>query len=241
MKKIMCSFGTNEYKRSLDLLEKTTYEVGKIDKFYKYNREWLETTEFYKKNQYILDKKRGSGFFSWKTAIIIETFNHLDEGDIVLYSDAAMEVIGDLTPLYNTASSIDGIMLFLVPGFHLNKMWTKKDCFSLMKCDSPIYHNARQSQGALSLWVKNEKTIEFLNEWAKIMRDPRVITDDPNFCGPNHPEFIDHRHDQSILSLLRIKHNIEVYRDPTQFGNSEIDQFDNSPYPQLFNHHRQKL
>ena len=62
MKKIMCSFGTNDYTRSLDSLEQSAYKVGKIDKFYRYTREWLETTEFYKKNRYILDKPRGGGF-----------------------------------------------------------------------------------------------------------------------------------------------------------------------------------
>jgi hypothetical protein len=177
----------------------------------------------------------------WKPKIILDTFNEIDDGDVVMYSDAAMEVIDDLTSLYNIASTISDVVLFLIPGNHPNKMWTKKDCFSLMKCDSPVYHNARQSNGALSLWVKNEKSITVLNEWARIMRDPRVVTDDPNFCGFNYPEFRDHRHDQSILSLLSVKYEIDKYRDPTQFGNMEMDQFTNSPYPQLFNHHRQKL
>jgi hypothetical protein len=61
----------------------------------------------------------------------------------------------------------------------------------------------------------------------------------PNICGQqNSLEFKDHRHDQSILSLLVKKYNIEIFRDPTQWGNSEKELFKNSSYDQLFFHHR---
>ena len=54
----------------------------------------------------------------------------------------------------------------------------------------------------------------------------------------NFIEFKDHRHDQSVLSLMTVKYGLEMFRDPTQWGNSEKDLFANSPYDQLFDHHR---
>src|SRR5205823_2371810 len=40
-------------------------------------------------------------------------------------------------------------------------------------------------------------------------RDRRCITDDMNECGlPNLPRFREHRHDQSILTNLCVKHKI---------------------------------
>lgn len=240
MKKYMCSYGNAPYYRSLDFLEKTAYEVGGIDSFHRYTREWIETTEFYKKNKYILDKPRGNGYWIWKPYIILETFKQMKDGDVVLYTDAAIEVINDLQALFDIASAKD-IMLFTLPGLHINKTWTKKDCFYLMECDNPYYHSARQTQGAVSLWTKSNKSVFFLNEWMKYMRDPRIVTDDPNFCGFNYQGFKDHRHDQSVLSIMSIKYEIEKFRDPTQWGNDEIRDFKNSPYIQLFNHHRQKL
>ena len=53
MKKILISYGNIPYYKSLNLLEKTSIEIGNIDKFYRYTREWLETTTFYTKNKYI--------------------------------------------------------------------------------------------------------------------------------------------------------------------------------------------
>ena len=91
MRKILISYGNDPYKRSLDLLEKSSLEKGKVEKFIRYTREWLETTDFYFKNRYILDNPRGNGFFIWKPYIILKTMESLDEGDIVMYSDAAVE------------------------------------------------------------------------------------------------------------------------------------------------------
>jgi len=245
MKKVHISFANEEYYKSLKLLEETSVNVGKIDQFIGYTEEWLKTTEFWKKNQFILSQKRGCGYWSWKSFIILETFKNLEEGDIVLYSDAGLKVIGNLNTLFKVIQNHpnNGKMIFKVPAVgvpnHLAKTWTKRDCFVLMNADEPKYWNADITNGAISLWEKNDKNIEFLNEWQKYMRDTRIVTDDPNMCGkPNFSEFRDHRHDQSVLTILCTKYNLELFRDPTQWGNEEIDKFSNSPYEQLFHHHR---
>lgn len=244
MKKIICTYGTPDFNKSLDLLEKTAYEIGKVDKVFIYRRNWLETTEFYQKNKYVLNIKRGSGVWVWKAYIILETFKNIEEGDIVLYLDAGLKVIDSLILLFEVAQTNpnDGKVIFRVPWVgvdHIAKMWTKKDCFVLMGCDEAKYWNAPMTNGAVSLWVKNNNNNIFLNEWQKYCRDPRIVTDEPSMCGqPNFSEFKGHRHDQSVLTNLCTKYNFELFRDPTQWGNDEKDKFTNSPYGQLFHHHR---
>ena len=247
MKKILISFGDKNYKKSLDLLEKTSLENG-VDNFLGYTKSWLISTNFYKKskrNQYILNKSRGAGYWMWKPFIILETFKSLGDNDIVLYSDAGLKVIDNLNPLYKVAQndSNDGKVLFKLPTVgvphHLAKTWTKRDCFVLMDCDSEKYWGANMTNGAISLWKKTSGNIKFLEEWQEYLRDPKIITDDGNIMGKsNFMEFRDHRHDQSVLTLLSVKYNFELFRDPTQYGNSEISKFNNSPYSQLFHHHR---
>lgn len=245
MKKIHISFGNEEYYKSLDLLESTSLNIGKTDLFIKYNQNELKGTEFWYKNQYILNKPRGAGYWIWKPYIILKTFEFLSNNDIVLYTDAGLNVIENLSPLFEIAKNIpnDGIVLFKLPAVgisaHIAKMWTKRDCFVLTDSDEEKYWNANMTNGAISLWVKNEKTIELLKSWLRYLRDPRISTDDPNMCGrPNFPDFRDHRHDQSVLTILSKKYNFELFRDPTQYGNEEINLFSNSPYTQLFHHHR---
>ena len=54
MKKVHISFANEKYYESLDLLEQTSKEIGKMDEFMPYTQEWLKTTEFWRKNQFIL-------------------------------------------------------------------------------------------------------------------------------------------------------------------------------------------
>jgi hypothetical protein len=43
----------------------------------------------------------------------------------------------------------------------------------------------------------------FVEMWLDACTDARVLTDAPNTCGqPNLPGFVEHRHDQSVLSVL---------------------------------------
>jgi hypothetical protein len=244
VKKIHISFANEEYYKSLDLLEKTSLEIGKIDKFIRYTYEWLKTTEFFQKNKFILSQNRGVGYWIWKPYIILKTFEDLEEGDVVIYSDAGLKVIDNLNPLFDVISNYldESRMIFRVPWVganHIAKMWTKRDCFVLTNADESKYWNAPITNGAISLWMKTEKNINFLNEWQKYLRDTRIVSDDPNMCGkPNFMEFKDHRHDQSILTILSVRYNFTLFRDPTQWGNDEKSLFTNSPYGQLFYHHR---
>ncbi len=51
-------------------------------------------------------------------------------------------------------------------------------------------------------------------------QDRASVTDDPNVCGKNNlPEYVQHRHDQAILSVLAAKHRVETFRNPTVGGN----------------------
>jgi len=244
MKKVHISYSDERYAKSLENLGKTSLKIGKSDEFIPYKEEWLKTTDFWKKNAFILGRPRGAGYWIWKPYIILEAFEKLEDGDVVLYSDAGLSVIGDLSPLFEVASSKinGGKIMFRLPWVgakHVAKIWTKRDTFILMKCDYPGYWQAPMSNGAVSLWRKSLENIEFLKEWQRYLRDPRIVTDDPNMAGQaNFIEFKDHRHDQSVLSLMTVKYGLEMFRDPTQWGNSEKDLFTNSPYDQLFDHHR---
>ena len=202
MKKIHISFGNEKYYKSLDLLAKTSLEVGKTDEVICYKQEDLKDTDFWRKNGYILMQPRGAGYWIWKPHLILKTFETLNEGDVVLYTDAGISVIGNLNPLFEIThdSSKYGRMLFQLPGGHVNKTWTKRDCFILMGCDEKKYWEGHLTNGAISLWKKTPENIEYLKEYLRYLRDPRIVTDEPSMMGPNLIGFKDHRHDQSVLS-----------------------------------------
>jgi len=239
MKKVLVTYGDKNYDKSLDLLKESAMEFGGIDEAIVYRPE-DHSEKYARVNSYILSKPRGAGFCIWKPSIILKTFKTLDDGDVVLYSDGGLKVIKNLDPLFDMVK--DYMLFELAPvgvPAHLAKSWTKRDCFVLMNCDTEKYWNADMLNAAISVWRKTDKSIALLKEWSRYMKDPRIVTDEPNVAGKaNFLEYRDHRYDQSVLTNLATKYDIKLYRDPTQWGNGVIDKYDNSPYEQLFHHHR---
>lgn len=243
--KVLVSFADKKYEGSQKALTNSAMKFG-IDHFYNYGPESLKFSQiekediFYKRNQAILCQPRGCGYWIWKPYIISETIKTLNEGDIILYSDAAVKVISDLTPLFDLITEERGIILFeQADKNHINKIWTKRDCFKLMNCDEEKYWNGVQLTATFSLWRADQRCLDFLKEWQNYLENPLISTDFPTTTVGNFKEFKDHRHDQSVLSIMSQKYSLERFRDPSQWGNNDYKE--NSKYGQIFNHHRMKL
>lgn len=265
MKKYLISFATPNFYKGQRRLNRSALKHG-IDECISCNLRNLKKTAFYWENKSILDQKRGAGYWLWKPYYILDTFDKVQEGDVVIYSDSGLEIIDDLQPLIDICLSGADLMVFQVHDQeskgetkHLNRRWTKRDCFVLMGADTEEYHNSGQVAGTYQVYLKNERNMAFVEEWLSYCKDARILTDKPNTCGlDNLPEFFDHRHDQSILSILAKRHNIEVFRDPSQFGEHlKVDslltngnpgeyierageEYKNSSYGTLFNLHRER-
>lgn len=240
MKKILITFGDGKFQRSIDLLESSAHDLGSVDSVLAYTPTWLKPTVFARNNTFILSQSRGAGFWAWKPFIILNALQNSKIGDVIIYSDAGLQIIGDLTPLYELASEKERLIFRLPPEgvlYHKARQWTKGDCFEIMGCNEEKYWEADMTNGAISVWKNTGENQEYIKEWLRFAQMPNVITDIPSLC-PHQPGFKDHRHDQSILSNLRVKYDWELFRDPTQYGEIDKDYFQNSPYDQLFWHHR---
>lgn len=242
MKKILTTFAGYSYTLKLSQLRL----VEQAKKYFSGSAAFDENTpsiiQLFHKHTDISQYRRGAGFWMWKPYIILKTFEQLNEGDFVFYMDSGTDIINDLTPLFNLCEQNNGFLFFEnrsgnpTGQIWKNNLWTKRDCFILMGCDELKYYTASQVDGAYILLQKNKHTIKFLNEYFNYCTDRRIITDEPNTLGSNLPEFIDHRHDQSILSLLVCKNEFKLYPQPSEVGNGHRP--DNSPYQQVFLHHR---
>jgi len=256
--KYITSYCTPEYYESINILERSSVEIGMIDKFVKYTYDDLKESAFFIENKGIMSrpvngdvtwwgKIRRIHYWIWKPYIILETMKRCNDGDIVLYLDAGMKVVNKLNPLFEiTQTDKNKSMIFAVSktpqALHYHSMFTKRDCFILMGLDSPFYWNTRCVNAAISVWMKTDENIAFLNEWQLYMTDSRIVTDDDNTCGQPHlPDFSYHLFDQSVFSLLCPKYHREVYRDPSQYSINEKGNFPNSPYDQLVIQHNVHL
>lgn len=239
MTKYLVSFATSNFYYAQHLLEQSALKNG-IDKTYSYSEKKIKDTEFYKENFAILSQPRGAGYWLWKPYLILETLKKVNDGDLIVYCDSGIKIVAPLDPLFKICEKNNGILLFNTSE-HKNKTWTKRDCFVLMNCDQKEYWEGQQVMASFQIYKKSVLTLSFLEEWLKFAKNPNILTDIPNVSGKkNFLDFIDHRHDQSILSNLAIKHKVTLYRDPTQWGNylSSAELYVNSPYGTLLHHHR---
>ena len=257
MKVILISYANKPFYKSQQELKKSALKYG-VDEVIDYNDIWLKKqTVFYQKNKHILSQKRGNGYWLWKPFIILDALKKLQPEDILIHVDAGALFINAVKPLIELTENKE-IILFYNNG-HKNSTWTKRDCFHFMDCDNDKFYNENQTLAGYIVCKKTPFVISFLEEWLEYAQNENILTDLPNICElPNLKDFIDHRHDQSILSLLAAKYSLQLYRDPSQWGNKyKMDDYQedgefiedgyvnkllkNSPYPTILNGHRLRL
>ena len=103
-----------------------------------------------------------------------------------------------------------------------------------MGLDNNKYTDGPHVNASYQIYKKSPKTISFVKELLEWSQNENILTDSPNITGNNYPSFKDHRHDQSVLSLMALKYNINLEIDPSEWGNK----CGIRKTPQLFLHHR---
>ncbi len=240
---IAINYADERFRTAQKYNSKAALRYG-ADKVIEYSKEKIDK-EFYDKNKGILDESRGSGYWLWKPYIIRDALYKAEEGDYIVYTDAGAAFVDRIDKLISCMKRDNAdIMLFSLD--NLERRYTKRDALILMDCDSPIYYDSFQRLAGYEIYRRSDRSLEFVEEWLEYATDRRIITDDANVMGqPDHKGFIDHRHDQSTLSLLSKKWKIDVYRDPSQDGltaeylkNMDKDILNRSTYPQIIDIHR---
>jgi len=205
------SFGTDNFSQALTRLRRSARRFGIHDvRLYRTNHPAV--CRAIDENPEIMKQRRGAGYWLWKPYILLDAMDSVEDGTIIIYTDAAQRYIADPSSIFALAVKND-----VVP-FHqsyLQRIWTKRDCFVLMQADAPQFWDARQLDASIQLYRAGAKARSFLVELRNIMRDPRILCDGPNTCGlPNLAGFREHRHDQSITTILAMKHEIKTFPSP---------------------------
>lgn len=175
----------------------------------------LLPTDFYKNNNSILSQPRGAGYWLWKPYFIYETLKQLSEGDFLMYLDSKRYFVSSPFPLLEVCKKNNGF--FLIEDNYSNrliKQWTKLDCLISLDANNETIKNQQMCDAAMQIYQKNTQTMEFVAELLQKSTLNGIITDIPSKLGKEDSAFIEHRHDQSILSILKNQHKIEGFRRP---------------------------
>lgn len=148
-------------------------------------------SEFYDEHHHILDHDLGAGLWLWKPYIILKELHSLVEGDILIYCDAGVKIINDLTLLINDMKK--DIMLFESSESHIARCKDSVlDYFS-------ITDDIKQLQASVIIIKVTTESKQFISEWLYYCCDYDFIYDKTNF----------HKHDQALLTCVATKYDVQ--------------------------------
>jgi hypothetical protein len=218
MKKIIISFGgkpvgNNRHLTMLGIHRDYSAEVKRLfksaepfgfDGYWEYNNDWLKNSAYWQTDA---KKVLTEPSFGWafKPICIYDALSMVDDGDVVVWVDSNDMLIAPVDKMINFATTYGIYCHDHFPTYYLCENWTQKDMFVRMGCDEEKYWKAPQIQVNIMAFCKNERTMAIAEEWVRHAIDYETIIQN---VLPNHNGFKEHRHEQSIFSLLVVKHNL---------------------------------
>lgn len=225
MKKFFLSYGTSYTCHSYlrDINAETFKRFNNFDKYLLLDEKSIKE-DYALKYSNILSEKRGAGYWLWKPYLIDRVLSSMENNDLLMYCDSSISQINNLTPVLSLASRRHIIPFIINDGSGDEREVCKRDALILTGSDNErTWSNPITSQlGASYIFLrKTTKTVRVVKKWLTFCEDERIISDKENVMGkPNYPMFIDHRHDQAVLSLLCKQNNLSPIYDITQYGNN---------------------
>jgi len=228
-KKYLISFGSEGYERGLSSLKQSALHY--FNDIVLFQPKDIGE-DFREANKELFKHKRGYGYWVWKPYFIQRMLSVINEGDVVFYCDSLINFVADPASVIEFAKQSS---ILIGTQEYPEKHYTKQDTFHLMGLTDPSYQDTNQRNASHQIYVKNNLAMDFVSEYLHYCTMPQVVSD--AVVMPNHPDFKDHRHDQSIVSLLHKKYKIKEFSTLCQFGHRWKPQ-DAPDYQHILNHHR---
>lgn len=173
-----------------------------------YTSDYLKKSDFWVKHTLFINKnKRGYGYWLWKPYIIKKTMETMKDGDIVFYLDCGCELSPNKKGKLLDYISLVKTDKLIGTTTAIEKGWNKMDLIQTLDMNKGIYLNSPQRQAGTLLFLVCKETRDLVDEWYTLGCDYHNIDDSPSRLK-NLGCFKEHRHDQSIFSLLTKKYGI---------------------------------
>ncbi len=194
--------GSPLYRASANRLARNAKQSGWFSKSVKYEFKDIRT-EFKKYSPRDFEKNRGFGYWLWKPMVLKKFAIQNVDLDLIMYADAGCHLNVNEVSSSRFADYVNGITAsnpaVAFQSDHIERHWTKGD---LLKQFNESHYGTGQFLATV-LIGNRDFLINLCDDWIKLARlNNSHFLDDSNSECPNDPNFVEHRHDQSILSLL---------------------------------------
>jgi len=224
MKIHLISYGDHNYVNQKVILKKTAVNSLFFNSVSIFSLADLGQS-FLKVFHNVIFQQKGGGFWIWKPYLIKAIYDELSSEDVLVYCDAGC-IINNLGKkrfddyIDMIADSETGTLAFELP--HKEIEYTKREVFDYFKSGQEML-DSNQLMATIVLFRKTKHATEIINQWYNVLYDDPLLFTDEMDRKNQDDTFIDHRHDQSILSVIRKIHGAEIIADETYFTNFNVE------------------
>ena len=207
---LFCTFGSDGYEDTLSRIKLQAKNSNYFSNIFIYNH--TNTPGIIDHLEFIRNNKRGFGYWIWKPLVILDVMKKSKPSDIIVFADAGCTISNEngreiIFNKYITDVLSDNSHRL---GFHINHReatWTKNDLFDHLNLKAKKYTETNQILGGIQILVNTKENQKLMHEWFEIMTiDNYHYVNDSDSITDNDILFKEHRHDQSVLSLLKKKY-----------------------------------
>lgn len=183
----------------------------------------------YRNEHQVNKESRGFGYWIWKSYITKELLSKINDGDILVYADGGCSINVEgrkrfydyIEKLIHSKTSTLSFQLT-----YPEKHYTKGDLFKHLHVQkNEEVKNSGQFMATTFFIRKDRNSEKLIQQWYSICHNHQNLIDDSASCYPNDSEFIAHRHDQSILSILIKLYGSTVLENETDFYNWDENKY----------------
>ena len=210
--KYFISYGNDNFLNSKKRIKNEAEQSGFFDKVDIFSPEDL-SKEFIQTTFPYINHHRGGGYWIWKIFFIKKYFDEMKEDDILVYADAGCIINKKGEKRMNEYIEMINNSEYGILSFDTNipeKKYTNEKVMEFFKV-SEQYKNSGQLMSTILFLRKCKHSTNLVNTYYDIaITNPSLFSDEYNNYKRTF-DFIDHRHDQSIFSILRkIKGSIVI-------------------------------
>lgn len=207
MKRFFTFGAGSKFIEAAERLTKQATKTDMFDEIVSYTDTDLKSmSEFWSiHGDFVLSHPRMYGYGIWKPYLVMKELEGLAEGDILFYADSGCEFDLDCE---NPKEAFDKIIEnlqkdhpFIATLCNWDKNMNKMDTVCALEMQDHPGFLTEQIQATTFVMVKCERTTAFVKEWYELCSNYHLINDVPSVI-PNRPDYDDHRHEQSVMSLL---------------------------------------
>jgi len=197
------------YHNAVKRLAKQANDIELFDYIYDFTEVYIKNDkEFWSKHKdFIVNNHRIYGYGIWKGYLIMKTMEKMEDGDILLYADSGCILQNSHKEELKRLFKIVDTDLIIASLTCNEQDWSKMDLIKYLNMENSNLLKINQRQSSAILFKKCKETLDLVKEWYNISCNYHMIDDSPSIA-PNVGSFKEHRHDQSVFSLLTKKYNI---------------------------------